>query len=161
MTRSQFRDLLAGSVRETVARLMQSSGGIAGYALLTDDDVSTLFYAALTRSIAETTNDQDLLFSPTEWPQAAEETNFDVLSKAIGTLPMASESASKAESAFRLLVSVLAECRVEGIFDRDVFLSVLSTDPGPEAEALEEESIRQLNSLEIVTEWERFVARWS
>jgi hypothetical protein len=161
VTRADFCDLLASSIRETVERLTQSNGRLAAYALLTDDDVSTLLGAALMRDRLDTTSDPDLLFSPTNWPEIDDGPNFNVLSDAIGVLPVASEATSRMDAVFHMLAGVLARCKAEGVFEGDVFLSVASTDPGDGAEALEDESIRQLNDPAIVGGREEFIARWS
>jgi hypothetical protein len=152
-----------GAVRRTVAAIRERhpQESPAGYALLTDDDLATLTYMAVTREALASGGGDDLLFSPTDWPYEYESASFNSPSEQLRAMSAAGEYGEHVEHAFDTLVQALAEIRAEGLFLPEVFLSVLSTDPSPHLEALEKSSVERLNRMDLVEARERFLERWA
>jgi hypothetical protein len=151
-----------GAVRQTVAAIGARRPGdsLAGYALLTDDSLTTLTYTAVTKEALTLSGADDLLFSPTDWPWD-ESSSFEPASQRLRATGAASDSPEHVNAAFATLVQALADLQAEGIFSREVFLSVLSTDPSPHLEALERASVERLNHPDLVEARERFLEKWT
>jgi hypothetical protein len=165
-TSKEGRDFINGvkaAVRRTCAamRAARSSESLAGYALATDDDLATLSHFAITKESLASSKDPDLLFVPTDWPEAPEPQSFDKLDRQLRARATATaDFHAHVDDSFRLLVDALAEAKQEGVFQDGVFLSVLSTDPGPHLEELENFSVRRLNTATLVQDRDAFLARW-
>jgi hypothetical protein len=160
-------ELLQGvksAVRQVVAALRDQHPreSLAGYALLTDDDLGSLTNMAITReALLASGGGDDLLFSPTDWPYDHESASLESTSRRLREMGAASEHEQHVEVAFASMVQALAELRADGLFSPEVFLSVLSTDPGPFLEALEKASVERLNRMDLVEARERFLERWA
>jgi hypothetical protein len=159
-----FLGALKTAVRTSCAAIKTAHPGesLAGYALGTDDGLETLSYFAVTReSLAPTSTDPDLLFAPTDWPEVPEPQVFDEVERQLRSrAATARDFQTHVNHTFRLLVFALAEAKREGIFQDDVFLSVLSTDPSAHLEELENDSVRRLNTAVLVEARDAFLARW-
>ena len=151
------------TVRRTVATLedRQPQETLAGYALLTDDDVTTLTSAAVTEEALALDASGDLLFCPTDWPYQQESASFALASQTLRATDRGDASRKRADLAFATLVQALVDLRAEGLFSAGVFLSVLSTDPSPHLEELERSSVQRLNQHDLIAARERFLIRWS
>jgi hypothetical protein len=151
------------AVRQTVTaiRARHPRERLAGYALLTDDGLTTLNCMALTNEALAASGAADaLLFSPTDWPDEDDGASFSETSHLLRELA-AADSRDHVQGVFASLVRALADAKAEGLFSPDVFLSVLSTDPNAQLEALEKTSIARLNQPELVEARERFLHKWS
>jgi hypothetical protein len=158
-----FVDGMKAAVRRTCAamRAAHPSESLAGYALATDDDLVTLSHFAVTKGRLASSTDPDFLFVPTDWPQAPEPQAFDQLSRQLRSrAEIATDFRAHVDDSFRLLVDALAEAKREGVFQDDVYLSVLSTDPSSSLEELENSSVRRLNTAALVQARDAFLARW-
>jgi hypothetical protein len=151
------------AVRKTVAAVLRHhpKETLAGYALLTDDDLVTLTYMAVTSEAIPSAARDDFFFSPTDWPYEYEFESFDSATERLRQLSDARELSAHVELAFATVVQALAELRAEGVFAPEVFLSALSTDPSPQLLAMESASVERLNPAAIVEARNRFLARWA
>lgn len=158
----QLLEATKNAVRRTLTMLQTQhpQESLAGYALLTDDNLTTLSSMAITKE-ALAAGSEDLLFSPTDWPYESESTSFDSAREKLMQLGMTGDARSDVELAFGTLVQALAETRAEGVVGSEAFFTALSTDPSPQLEALENASVRRLNETSIVQAHERFLARWA
>ncbi len=149
------------AIRESLSVLREqgSCRHLAGYALLTDDDLRTLLYAAIDSEAGALASDPDLLFSPTEWPIADRD-----LVEPSRSLQRGADNAvdfdGYVDGAFACLVSALFSLRASGDFDQSVFLIVASTDPGPHLRRLEEGAAELLNSPSVVRRRQAFLRKW-
>jgi hypothetical protein len=154
---------MKAAVKRTVAAVHAEhpQESLAGYALLTGHSLVTLTYMAITTEALASSGDSDLLFCPTDWPQDPDSAAFDVADRQLREIEMAPDSQRHVSVAFATLVRALAEIKAEGLFSPGVFLSVLSTDPSPELEALESSSVQQLNRQDLVRAREQFLRKWA
>ena len=151
------------AIRQAVAAWHPRSPdqAIAGFALLTDDTLSTLSSLAITEGELRSTSVPDLLFCPTDWTLELSPDAFDKPRKELRRQADASPDLRRhVDSSFQILERALAESRTEGAFGPRVFLSALSTDPSEHLEELENSSIRKLNDPQIVKEHQAFLDRW-
>jgi hypothetical protein len=150
------------AIRRTAAALRSEypRESLAGYALLTDDAVETLSYLAISKEALAANPQEDLLFSPTDWPYEPESTAFDVAAQQLRVRSSQTDLRAHVDESFAALVQALAESKKEGVFPEGVFLSVLSTDPSPHLEALEKAAIQLLNDASLADERERFIEKW-
>lgn len=162
MMEEELRQQIKAAIRASLVGFQQAhpSEVMAGYALLTDDDLATVGHIAVTSEALVTRGDPDLLFCPTDWPYESDVPDFDVLSERMSALWMNDNPKMRLDRVFGLLVDALCDCRSDGLFSPRVFLSVLSTDPSPYLESLEAEGIRRLNEAGLVKEREQFIERW-
>jgi hypothetical protein len=151
--------LLKSAVRECTVGFHVEGRTLVGFALLTDDDVETLL--ASTLSAEELSQgDGDLVFDLGAWSEtesAALErcgAEFRVLSR------QRKSREDHVESSFALLVKALLESRQEGVFGRDVFLIVSSTDPGPGMDERANAAARALNDAETVSKRLDSIKKW-
>jgi hypothetical protein len=158
----ELLQIVKNAVRRTVAAVRDEHGqeSLAGYALLTDDRLATLTYMAITKGVVLSEGGDDLLFSPTDWPYEDESASFSLASERLRAME-ASSKPEHVQQAFVTLMQALAELRADGLFPPAVFLSVLSTDPSPHLEALEQASVERLNQMDLVVARRRFLERWA
>jgi hypothetical protein len=151
-------------IRDTVSALRKAHprATLAGYALLTDDGLSTLVYRAVTAEALEASSDADLLFSPTDWPYDPMCSAFDAAGELLRA--RATQTATlrdHVDAAFEVLVEALAQSKTDHVLGPDVFLSALSTDPSDHLEVLEASSISRLNDAAITRRREDFLTKWA
>lgn len=155
--------LVEAGVEQTARALANehASKPLIGYALLTDDEVSTLAHAACMAEHAPS-GVGDIRFQPVEWSLSAGneplEPAYELLVRR-AQLDGEDGHHTQSDRAFECLIEALARARARGVFAGNVFLSVLSTDPHPEMERLEHAGILRLNSPAVVCEWRRFRLR--
>jgi hypothetical protein len=148
---------LKHAVRRSVEELSPTT--LAGYSLRTDDDVGSVFGMAVTEEEVAEANEEDLLFTPSEWPHELHGDLFNEISRAL--FRRAPERREHVRESFETLVEALSQLRTDGLFAQSVFLSAGSTDPGPYLDALEAGSVRRLNDQSLVDARERFLAKWA
>jgi len=151
------------AIRETMMALRTEhrAEALAGYALLTDDDLSTLGYLAVTQEALIQNPEPDLLFCPTDWPYEPRREAFRRPDRSLRRLADAGDSELHVDEAFGTLVRALAEARLEHQLGPEVFLTVLSTDPSDYLEELETNAVGQLNSKAIVEQRTVFLEKWA
>lgn len=146
-------ELLRSGIAEAIRASTDTQAGeaLTGFALCTDDDLTTLYAAASSRTILESVAVRGARFQPTEWPEAASG-SIAVVSKA---LQHRSEKdfAEGIAGDFEALVQALLELRNAGLFAPSAFLTVLSTDPSPHMERLERSATVRLNPPEVLRDW--------
>ena len=135
----------------------ECSDTMVGIALCTDDELRTLLCHVLGETDLSPEAEEDLLFCPTDWPFCRDSPAFDL---AIRELQLRSEVRSDIRRDFFIMVAALSELKAEGVIAKDVYASVLSTDPGPETEALREESVAALNAESVVESRRAFISNW-
>lgn len=157
----QFVRTIKQEIWTTLSALEERNEQLAGYALLTDDDLETLGYAALSTDMLRSSSDEDLLFQPTDWPFQGEPDAFDgAYAELLARARSAVDFRAHVDTSFAILVRALAEAKAEGLFDAKVFLSVLSTDPSEHLLALENSAISQPNESAILQNRQRFLDKW-
>lgn len=166
--RSQIlENLVRDGALEALAALQSDSKSdvLMAFALCTDDDVSTLFHVGCTKSFYESCGMADVEFLPTEWiqtgdcqPAALDAANALLQERARGDDVRESWQAIRDQD-FSALVRGLAAARLISAVDPNVFLSVISTDPGPHILAAETAGILQLNPLKVVRRWREWRLR--
>jgi hypothetical protein len=163
MSEEPLINIVARGVAETLTALREERADetVAGYALLTDDALTTLSCAAITHEGLLRGHEQDLLFSPTDWPQLFDSSALDAADRALRDAAGITELRAHVDTAFATLVQALADARARGWFAADVFLSVASTDPSPYLDSLETASVARLNEPTIVEARNRFLEKWA
>jgi hypothetical protein len=130
---------------------------IRGYALCTDNDLGTLLCHVIDSEELAFSNNSDLLFCPTDWEFSLDCPVFD---KVIAELKKRAVHRERIDEDFQLMVDALYQAKRSGVFGEDVFLSVLSTDPGIHLERLEDQSVQFLNSERTVKARKDFLIKW-
>lgn len=164
MDDSSFTDLVALACERHLAALAQHRAGetLAGYALCTDDDVSTLYGVAVTREYLPSAPYPEARYMPVEWPYGHRTSLFDESQLAIEARYTAASDAGALgphiEATFACLVEALRRARAQKLVGDEVLLVVTSTDPGPELEALATRGVRALNAPEQYEAWRAAMA---
>jgi hypothetical protein len=166
MDTKAFLEVLNTTIRASIASVRNDrlSETLAGFALLTDDGVQTLYGAALTKEALTSSPDPEvMLFVPTEWPLEPERQAFNALGAKLRESEPTDEASFEAhvDSSFAILVTALAETRAEGLFAPEVFLTVTSTDPSDYMNELATAAIARLNEAGLVNDRERFIQKWA
>ena len=124
-----------------------------GFALATDDDVMSLYHVVCTRSwVQEKSKDyKDIGYISVEWEQSGDDRLFNPVNELLSShYDKHEEDFFKyRDMRFTSLVQALKDCRDESIFDEDTLLSVGSTDPSPDLEALEMRAVDLLNKKNV------------
>jgi hypothetical protein len=115
---------------------------VVGFALQTDDNVSTIFGAIVRSSFVEQEGEESLYIA-VDWP-VEDFPGARLLEDCSGLAAVLSRTIKDSETAFRSLVDALL--MVRGDFPRDIFLGVMSTDPSDQVEEWELEGVARLNS---------------
>jgi hypothetical protein len=142
----RLAEVVADGARLALAAIVARRPGehLTGFALCTDDDLSSLSAAGCTREFLAG-HDPAWQFQPTEWPD-------DVPDPFGEARRMLAGQHDRTET-FRSLVAALTRLRREGTVADDVFLVVCGTDPGELLTRLEEAAVRELNSAGVLTRW--------
>jgi hypothetical protein len=162
MDRDLFREDLKKAIRASIASI-HSSESLAGFVLVTDDDLVTVVGMATTKETLAASANPDLLFSPTDWPLEPQSDVFNELSKVLWNAKPEDDDAAyekHVDASFSLLVDALVAIRDEGLFSSAVYLSVLSSDPGPHLEELETAALPRLNEPDLLEARQRFLKKW-
>jgi hypothetical protein len=157
---TELYETLRRALRESLALARNSGQILAGLALCTDDELVTL-YCAVTTAAEVAGFDADFLYTPVDWPTEWRDGDMLRASELLRERAESRDIEEHVDSAFSLLVQVLAELRAEGEIAPDTYLTVLSTDPIPYLEALEQGSIERLNNPDIINGRRAFLARWA
>lgn len=156
---SELVDLVADAVRRSVPLVELAHPGeeLVGYALCTDDDLSTIFHVAITREFAQRNSDvPGVSHVPTEWSYNEGEDLFEEANRILAARYEHASSNGFDEhvvKTFADLVAALERIRAEGVFGEEVLLIVTSTDPGPALEQLSREAAEKLNAPEVFARW--------
>lgn len=130
---------------------------LAGYALCTDDDLSTLYGVAVTHEFARAAPDPVVRYIAVEWPYGHRTSLFDEAQLQIEQRYVDASSggaiAPHVERTFACLVQALRRLRERALVRDDVLLLVASSDPGPALEALAARGARALNAPLLFDAW--------
>lgn len=124
---------------------------VAGFALVTDDEVCSL--SAVLAPAGEPR------FDPVEWPTWLHDEDLDAASELLARraeLDGQDGYHTQSDRAFACLVDALVAARTRGLFAEDAYLSVLSSDPHPEMEAKEHAAVLRLNSPSTIRAWRQW-----
>lgn len=146
------------AIRESVNVLCLALGApeISGYALLTDDNLSTLGCSVVTKDYLEEVGGLRECIEPVDWPHFPKSAAMDSLGRKLGELSAQTspeQNVSFVGGVFNDLVKALMESRDDGLFTREAFLTVLSTDPSEYLEILERGAVKVLNSEDVYALW--------
>ena len=143
-----LRRSTADAIRKAHAEMEAEFGTdpLHGFALCTDDDVTTLFSAACTKSwVAKREADYEAIgYIYTEWEQGSGDSHFNAISDTVAEL--ATDEHSTVQRRFEAFVLALEDCRNDGLFDPETLLCCGSTDPYDEMEMLAMRAVDRLNS---------------
>jgi hypothetical protein len=165
MDRQLFREDLKKAIRASLVTLRaeRPSESLAGFVLVTDDDLVTVVGMAITQEELASSGDADRLFCPPDWPLEPQSDAFNELSKVLWNAKPEDDDAAyekHVDASFSLLVDALVAIRDEGLFSPAVYLSVLSSDPGPHLEELETAALPRLNEPDLLEARQRFLKKW-
>ena len=160
-SQEEIRKATVLAVRQS-AVLLKAGDPLFGFALATDDDVSTLFYVACTvgwvRENERLHPGIGCMFI--DWPEHIHDDIFSTISSRLNIISSQIYPSDDAWSAardgrFNALVQALKDCRDEGLFDGQTLLCVGSTDPSEHLWALEMRAVRLLNTSAVVDRYAR------
>jgi len=150
--------LIFEGITQSLSDISQETGGgtLAGYAILTDDDLITIFGVATSVERAASV-EPALRYSAVEWPYGYK---FDPFERARAELNNSYEShehgshSEHVSACFNSIVSALKLLRESNVLDVDCLLYAGSTDPSHRMELMEIESVHLLNSANGIRKWE-------
>jgi hypothetical protein len=148
MTTNRFRDLVLEALRVAVRRFIDAHPNerISGFALLTDDDLRTLGYAACTYEALGDDIGGATRFEPVDWPYGDGQEVFDEAGAFLASLADSNPNhRDHVETAFASLVAAMETAKAEGTLPHDVYCTPISTDPSELLERLEDQAILTLN----------------
>ena len=157
-----LRKMAAAAVRlrATELRGTAETANLFGFALCTDDDVSTLYHVACTREWVREKEKRyaDVEFIYVEWPLSEHDQIFGPISEqlaALAKLPHenAASWAAARDQRFQALVLALGEGRASGVFESATLLCVGSTDPSGHLAALTMTAVDTLNSKPVADQF--------
>ena len=160
-TPTPLTHLLQVGVKNSLLELASDHPGdpVAGYALCTDDELSTLFWVATTHRHIATVSDTKLKFSAVEWPHGH---SSDALRAAQDMLAEQHRSAlargaleEHVFESFAALVEALTHARTQGLIPPSALVYAASTDPSPRLDDLERQCVVHLNPPDVVRLWEQ------
>ena len=166
---SQRANVLWAATKRAVLASIRSVRGahpaerLCGYALLTDDNLRTIGYAACTEEQVASCGVRNARFEPVEWTYCEGAEAFDEVRELLVASADAAkgpeEQATHVGEAFGTLVEALRQARLEGALGEDVFLTVISTDPNERLLGLEAAAVEALNSKQLFVRWRDGVVR--
>jgi len=158
----RFISMVLDAVRSTVAAIRDAhpSETLSGYALCTDDSLSTLSHIACTHEFIDAHRaafpDVDVI--AVAWEYAEGSDAFDG-ARALLTEKYAAVAGNEelferhVSEVFGALLIVLRRARDEGLFQDDVLVYATSTDPGPALEELALNGVIALNTPSWIERW--------
>ena len=150
----KLKSLLVSAIKKTKKELDDKYGAdkLFGYALCTDDAVTTLYHIACTKSWVEDRKPkyEEIGYISVEWEQSGDDSHFDA---AYDEILRNYESGGHEDDSFEKLrdqrfesfVQALKQCREENTFDEETHLSAGGTDPSDHLELLEMRGIDRIN----------------
>lgn len=159
-SREELVELVRVGSLEALAALQTeaSEDPLVGFALCTDDDVSSLFHVGCTIRYVDASEEVDVRFNPNDWQQTGNISPIalDLVSRHFNERPAEptpDQWRTARDSNFGVLVEGLLRARRDSPPGNSVFLTVCSTDPSNHMEALEEAAILLLNPPDLVRKW--------
>ncbi len=161
-SRDELMELVRVGSLQAISALSANHGDpILGFALCTDDDVSSFFHVGCTASFARISVVPEVRFLPNEWLQNGdrEAVALQIASREFQQTSRRPEGdgwGAARDDDFKMLVAGLAAARATGAIDAAVFLTVMSTDPCDYMLNLEEALLPLLNPPHIMREWRQW-----
>ncbi len=134
---------------ETAVRESLQGSRVAGFALLTDDDV-----VSISAAFTDDSRDECRFESPNDWPHQVFEPAFEPAYEALQRHHARLEFSEHKSAAFASFVEALRRVKADGLF-LGAYLAVISTDPSPAMERRADDAAIQLNSAEVLQARER------
>jgi len=140
-----------------IGNLIRDKGGdnLAGFALCTDDDLTTLFAAMASKEWMNDLQNEDLYFWPPDWPTTGFADSLGETAKCLRARRLGESGTGVIDRSFECLVAVLQQLRAEGVLGNRVGIQITSTDPSEHLEQLASAAVRRLNSAEFYSRWKR------
>ncbi|MEM7247762.1 MAG: hypothetical protein AAF533_20665 [Acidobacteriota bacterium] len=169
----QLEELVVRGVREVLAEIRDAdAGGLAGFALVTDEGMMTLHAASQSRDFAKSERGEESFFMPVDWPEEhgfvhLDEANERLVEIASEASARRAEGASHADYDERVravvscLVSALATVQADDESLARALTMVICTDGGGIWYELETEAVKRLNSPELYQRYQQWAAQWS
>lgn len=157
-----YNDALRKAVKVAVRRTLDAVRAnypgetLNGYALVTDDALRTLGYVASTVEYTESQMEPSTRFEPVDWVYSDEVSAFD---ESRDLLTQSADAGARDDlghhvfESYATLVEAILELKEEGQFSDAVYLTVISTDPSEQLEALEAGAVQKLNSEQMYLGW--------
>jgi len=148
MTTNKLRDLVLQAVRLAISRVLESHPNelICGFALLTDDDLRSLGYAACTYEGLGDDAGGSVRFEPVDWQYCDGQEIFDEARAALAELADSNpDHRDHVDKAFVVLVAALEMAKAEGTLPHESYCTPISTDPNEHLDELEDQAILRLN----------------
>lgn len=130
---------------------------LAGYAIITDDSVTTVGYLGITSEVLAS-RDAGLRFEAVDWPYDDGMSAFDTVRQILVEHSKDHPPHLHVEPMFTSLVSALSAARRDHNLGDDVFLSVLSSDPSPQLLQLEDMAVKALNPTPVYAAWKAAIS---
>ncbi len=154
-------ELLEEAIVAAVRALRDSQGGgaLEGFAICTDEDLSSLYAAGFTAEEgAQHTGEYHYRYCPAEWPE--ELASFERASKAFGELAAARRAESAGEewkqSVLGQVVDVLQSHRERETFGAAALVAFVSHDCGDPFFAWMDAGVKALNSPSLYAKWREY-----
>jgi hypothetical protein len=153
MDLSELKECVEHGLEASVSGIARAYPGerMIGFALGTDDDLRTLFSVACTAESAARSSEYDVRYVFTDWDRALDDDPMALASRL-----MAQTDFGYREAVWALLIESVATARARGLLADDVFVTVGSTDPGPELEKRERAAIVRLNPPHVVRSYRQW-----
>jgi hypothetical protein len=152
--RLRLREAILESLR--CMRSAHEGEDIDGYALCTDDDLSSFFPMAASTEFRRDLRNDEARFVPVDWTFDEGGHAFEGVTALLRTNSSSAGAEgfqAHVETSFESSIRVLEELRKEGHFSGTSFLWVTSTDPGPVLQRLGREAAARLNSRAEFDAW--------
>lgn len=148
-------EMLTAAIVES-ARAASVHGGVAGYALIFDADMVSIYGASMSTELARDPANERLLFSPVDWPPTRPSHLFRAASELLAQLPGSSYEV-RARAAVNAMVDALERTRAHEPSLREAVLLIVCADGGGDWGGLEAEAIRKLNGQAVHDQWARSI----
>lgn len=143
---------LIDAIKDAVEQLTQQhEGDLFGFALCTDDSVSSLYPIASSKSWTDEKEELKYAIWPPEWTCSVQDKDaFNTISKKLfaesGELTESGPWSKARDARFQRLVQAVLSCKKAGELDAFSYLCVTSSSPGNHMLKLTKKAIRALNS---------------
>jgi hypothetical protein len=150
----KLKSLLVSAIKKTKKELNEKYGEdkLFGYALCTDDAVTTIYHIACTNAWVKDRKSkfEEIGYISVEWEQSGDASHFDsVYDEILKNYERGGHEddsfAKYRDQRFESFVQALKQCREENIFDSETHLSAGGTDPSAHLEFLEMRGIDRIN----------------
>lgn len=158
----ELRTATAAAVRQRAKELRGTAetANLSGFALCTDDDVSTLYHVACTREWVSEKEKRypGVGFIYVEWTLSEHDQVFGPISEQLASLAKLKHGddamwGAARDHRFQALFLALKDCRASAVFEPDTLLCVGSTDPSTHMEVLTMNAVEMLNTKPVAAQF--------